>query len=217
MEPMSPQIDQLAAALAAAQAELEPAKKDSENPAFRSKYASLAACFDACRDVLPKHGLAITQTLIPQPEPSLICVRTILLHTSGQYLSSDCLLNSNGERSRTNPAQAAGSAITYARRYGLSALVGIVADDDDDGNACESRPAQKQRRQQAQPAPAPQQPQRSATWKAFQDFCKAHYKTREAFSQDISGFFGREIASTEALSDDEMADFMAAKMEAKNA
>lgn len=207
MDIMSANVDQLATALAAAQAEMGTVKKNADNPYFNSRYADLAACFEAVRSIFPKHGLAITQSLVPQDDLSYICVRTTLLHSSGQWLASDCVLNSNAAKAK-NPAQAAGSAITYARRYGLAALVGIVTDEDDDGNACEAHrtiPSKQQApRQQAQP-------QHSATWTAFQQFCKSHYKTREAFSNDVSAFFGRKIESTDALTDAEMADFMEAK------
>ena len=210
MDIMSANIDQLATALAAAQAEMGTVKKNADNPYFNSRYADLAACFEAVRGIFPKHGLAVTQSILPQEDLSYICVRTTLLHSSGQWLASDCVLNSNAAKAK-NPAQAAGSAITYARRYGLAALVGIVTDEDDDANACETHRTapqrQAQQRQQAQPA----QPQRSETWRAFQQFCKGHYPTRQAFSDDVSAFFGRRIESTDALTDAEMADFMEAK------
>jgi hypothetical protein len=62
---MSPTIGELAKALAAAQAELEPAKRDATNPHFRSKYADLSACWDAVRAPLARHGLAVSQLVHP--------------------------------------------------------------------------------------------------------------------------------------------------------
>lgn len=210
MDMMSPTIDQIAPALCAAQAILEPAKKNAQNPAFRSKYADLAACFEACRQVLPKQGLAITQVLLPQSDPSLICVRTILLHTSGQWISSDCVLNSGSGGAR-NPAQAAGSAITYARRYGLCALVGIVADDDDDANACQQVPQRQPQRQ----APAPQRPQQNSIQIAFIQCCQNHGIGKENFAQEMTNFFGREINNSKDLTPAEMQDYIDAVAQAQ--
>jgi len=152
MEYMSNSIGNLAAALAAAQAEMKPAKETANNPAFRSKYADLTSCFEACNAVLPKHKLSISQVMVAAPE-GYVSVQTLLLHESGEWLSSVCTLKADGNRG-VNAAQAAGSAITYARRYGLTAIVGL-ATDDDDGNAA-GAPVQPQQRRQA-PAPAPRQ------------------------------------------------------------
>ena len=152
MEYMSQSIGNLAAALAAAQAEMKPAKETANNPAFRSKYADLTSCFEACNAVLPKHKLSISQVMVAAPE-GYVSVQTLLLHESGEWLSSVCTLKADGNRG-VNAAQAAGSAITYARRYGLTAIVGL-ATDDDDGNAA-GAPVQPQQRRQA-PAPAPRQ------------------------------------------------------------
>ena len=130
MEYMSQSIGNLAAALAAAQAEMKPAKETANNPAFRSKYADLTSCFEACNAVLPKHKLSISQVMVAAPE-GYVSVQTLLLHESGEWLSSVCTLKADGNRG-VNAAQAAGSAITYARRYGLTAIVGLATDDDDD-------------------------------------------------------------------------------------
>lgn len=132
---MSESIGQLAAALAQAQAELVPAKKDSKNPAFDSKYADLASCFDAVRSILPKYKLAVSQSIQPATGPC-VSVITVLMHESGEWISGNCELSisTNG---RVNAAQAAGSAITYARRYGLAAIVGLATDDDDGNSAGE--------------------------------------------------------------------------------
>jgi hypothetical protein len=121
--------------LAKAQAEIEGAKKDSANPHFRSKYADLASVWDAIREPLTKHGFCVTQELTDAAEG---CVRlmTTLGHKSGQVISSAFSLKL---KDPTNP-QAAGSAITYMRRYALMAVTG-VAPVDDDGNAATAAPA----------------------------------------------------------------------------
>src|SRR6185503_4999668 len=122
----SEQINELAAALAAAQGMMENAIMNRINPHFKSKYADLAAIFDASRKPLSANGLAIVQTI----ENGVIHTR--LLHTSGQWIASEHPLPMSGR------PQEIGSALTYARRYSLSALIGLAADEDDDANATRS-------------------------------------------------------------------------------
>lgn len=129
-------IGELAKALALAQGEIQNAKKDSENPFFRSKYADLAAVREACQEPLSKHGLAVIQlpkTTITEEGP-FISVETILCHSSGEWVSEEL----GALPVKTDP-QSIGSCITYLRRYSLSAVAG-VASEDDDGNAA-STPA----------------------------------------------------------------------------
>lgn len=133
----SEQIDQIAAALASAQSEMDFARKDSANPFFKSSYADLASVWDVCRRVLPKNGLAVSQTLEPS-EGQTISVRTTLLHKSGQWITGVCQI----PMVKADP-QAAGSAITYARRYSLAAICGVIADDDDAEQAMGRKPAAK--------------------------------------------------------------------------
>lgn len=131
MQYQSENIDQLAAALAKAQGELEPAGKNSENTVgggMKRKYADISAVYDAIRKVLPSSGLSVAQTMRPS-ESGTVCVHTMLMHTSGQWISGDCVLPCD----RQSGPQGAGSAITYARRYSLSAIVGVVSEEDDDG------------------------------------------------------------------------------------
>ena len=123
----SEQISELAAALAAAQGMMENAVMNRVNPHFKSKYADLAAIFDAARKPLSANGLAIVQTIGDG------VLHTRLLHTSGQWIASEHPLPMSGR------PQEIGSALTYARRYSLSALIGIAADEDDDANAAKSK------------------------------------------------------------------------------
>src|SRR5574344_2259335 len=120
----SSSIDQLAGALAAAQAEMTFAKKDSTNPFLKSKYSDLASVWDAVRVPLTKNNLCVTQ--LPTGET----LTTVLAHKSGQYIASTMPVKT-GRNDARNDAQAYGSALTYARRYALSAIVGIAQDDDD--------------------------------------------------------------------------------------
>jgi len=121
----SEQIDELAAALAAAQGMMENAVMNRVNPHFKSKYADLAAVLSAARKPLSANGLAIVQTIGDG------VLHTRLLHTSGQWIASEHPLPMAGR------PQEIGSALTYARRYSLSALIGIAADEDDDATGAE--------------------------------------------------------------------------------
>lgn len=124
----SDSIIELAKALSKAQALIKPAIKDSENPFFKSHYADLSAVWEAARIAITSNGLSVTQ-LINTSEGNNINVETILLHESGEWISGAF----NMPYLKVDP-QAVGSAITYARRYALAAIIGIVADEDDDGN-----------------------------------------------------------------------------------
>ena len=129
----SEEVNELAAALVNAQSEIKSAKKDSKNPFFKSSYADLPSVWEACREALGKNGLSVVQTMSTNnTQPAL---DTLLLHKSGQYIGGTQLLEL---KERNNP-QAMGSAITYARRYGLAALVGIISDEDDDAEAAMNR------------------------------------------------------------------------------
>ena len=124
-------LDQLATALAKAQAAMEGAVKDSTNPHFQSRYADLASVWGACRAALTANGLAVVQAV--RVADGRVYVRTILLHASGQWISSEL-----GMQPVDLKPQAIGSCITYGRRYGLAAMVG-VAPEDDDGEGAEGR------------------------------------------------------------------------------
>lgn len=110
------------------QGEIKPAVKDATNPAFRSKYADLSAVWEAVRGPLADNGFGVIQA--PQFEGETMFLETTLLHASGDRMVSRYPL-----RPMKHDPQGYGSAITYAKRYALSAMLGVVADDDDDGNA----------------------------------------------------------------------------------
>jgi hypothetical protein len=113
------------------------ASKDSTNPHFKSKYADLTAVRDACVPFLNKHGIAVLQPVIQLENKQYI--KTTLLHESGEEYS--CLTEIMHTQ---NTAQAHGSGITYARRYGLQSLVCIGAEDDD-GEKASEKPKQEVR------------------------------------------------------------------------
>jgi len=123
----SESINEIGAALAKAQGELENASKNAVNPHFRSRYSDLAELLNVIRPVLSKHGIAITQH--PSYDGGHVYVETMLVHSSGQWIRSviSCPVGKAD-------AQGVGSAITYMRRYSSAAAVGI-SQEDDDGNA----------------------------------------------------------------------------------
>lgn len=121
----SENINELAAALSKAQSEVQAARMDSKNPFFKSKYADLTSIWDAARPALGKYNLCVMQCMEIVGEKTILV--TTLAHASGQWMKS-CLLLSPGKPGM----QEMGSAITYARRYALAALIGIVCDSEDD-------------------------------------------------------------------------------------
>ena len=123
----SENIHELATALSKAQGEMQAAIKDSVNPFFKSKYADLGSVWDAARPVLCKYGLCVIQATDVINDK--IVMVTTLAHSSGQWIKSIVPLNP-----AKNDSQSLGTAMTYLRRYSLSAIVGVVCDDDDDGN-----------------------------------------------------------------------------------
>lgn len=121
-------MKELASAMAKAQAEVKAALKDSRNPHFKSSYADLTSVWDACRSALTKNGLSVVQRT--DFDASDMWLETMLLHASGESITGRYPL-----RPQQQTPQGFGSALTYARRYALAAMVGVVADEDDDGNA----------------------------------------------------------------------------------
>jgi hypothetical protein len=134
-------------ALLAAQRAMGPVKKDASNPAFRSKYASLQSILDTIEQPLWDNGLVLVQRFEPSVDRDPVLITEIIHAASGERITS--ALDVVG-KDRTDP-QKVGSAITYARRYSLLALLGLTPEEDDDGNAA-AKPAP---RAQERPAPAP--------------------------------------------------------------
>lgn len=134
----SENINELAAALAKAQAKIESATKSAKNPFYKSNYADLPAVWASCREHLTGNGLSIAQ--LTDTGENGILLETVLMHSSGQWISSLYPVNPLPDKEGRETPQALGSAITYARRYALMALVGIVADfEDDDGEKAMGR------------------------------------------------------------------------------
>lgn len=143
---MSVEIDQISAALSEFQGSVEQPKLEKEvkvktktGGSYSFKYADLCACVRAAAPALKANGLAVCQ-LISNGK-----LQTLLTHKSGQYFRSELLLPQ-----QTADYQSYGSAITYLKRYSYCAILGIVADTDDDANmACGNQAVIKDRMQQA--------------------------------------------------------------------
>lgn len=136
----SENINELATALAKAQGEFTPAVKDANNPFFKSKYANLCSVVKACQEHISKHGLSVSHSTTKEDGQWLLV--TTLMHASGQWKNCTIpLITAKGD------IQSFGSSITYARRYGTAAVLNIVTDEDDDGEAACGRdqPATKQK------------------------------------------------------------------------
>lgn len=131
-------MSELHKAMAEAFVKIEGAVKDKENPHFRSKYADLGNVVEAIKPALASSGLWFTQVI--HNTPGFASVETLIMHSSGEQFS--CGITS--VPILKNDAQGYGSALTYARRYGLSAAFGVAPEDDDGNKACE-KPTEKRK------------------------------------------------------------------------
>ena len=129
----SESIANLAKALSIVQGKLSHAKKDSENPFFKSKYADLESVWDACRDLLAGNGLSVMQ-FPGEFIDGTMSMTTILAHSSGEWIGQEMSLPVSKP-----DAQGSGSALTYMRRYALAAVIGVVQADDDANAAVQSK------------------------------------------------------------------------------
>lgn len=126
----SEKIEALAKALVKFQKDMPSVKKDSENPYFKNRYASLAAIIDAIKEPMAKHGLSYSQFPVGEDE-----LETILMHESGEYLRARMKMTPTDRK-----PQSVGSALTYARRYALGAILGLSTEEDDDANEASRTP-----------------------------------------------------------------------------
>jgi hypothetical protein len=136
----SESVKELATALAKAQGEIENAHKNATNPHFGKTYADLAEVLNTARPVLSKHGLSVVQ--LPGWEDGRLTVETMLMHTSGEWVSGVA----QSPIQKQDP-QGVGAACTYLRRYSLAAVCGIAQEDDDaesaSGSPQRSQPARQ--------------------------------------------------------------------------
>lgn len=163
-EPVTPPAlgSKLAAALVGALAELRNARADghaevrTDKGSYSYSYATLGQVLDLARPVLAKHGLAVVQIPLVT-EARAAGVRTVLVHSSGETLESALVL----PVARAD-AQGIGSAISYARRYALAALLAIATEEDDDGQAASAPPPRPAAKRGEQP-PASRPAKRSSS------------------------------------------------------
>jgi hypothetical protein len=174
----SESIDKIIPAFIAFQSDMPSVPKDGNNPHFKSKYATLGAITEATRPHLAKHGLGFMQWMSNREGYQLIVTR--IMHTSGQWMEDEgYILNPT-----KNDPQGMGSAVTYARRYTLGASLGIITEDDDDGNrASEPAPAK----------PAPQKPVTKPEPDWFNDLGELNDKGKSAVKAIAGGMTWADI------------------------
>lgn len=170
----SPSTAALDEAMAKAQASIQAAAKDKVNPHFRSKYADLASVWEACRDALTSNGVFVSQWPVHSEDGRLHMI-TRLAH-KGEWIKARFSIPVSKQ-----DAQGYAASLTYCKRMGLSAAVGVVADDDDDGESAVGRS-----RQQAAPARMQEAP------KAVESIGDTYVRkfneatTAEAFEEEVA-------------------------------
>lgn len=179
----------LAKALSAFQGELKNAPKDSENPFFNSAYSSLASCWETIRPLLAKHKLAITQ--LTKMENGEMYLETKLMHESGEEVFGVYPI-----WAKDKSPQAVGSALSYAKRYALQAVIGL-ASEDDDGAAAQPHPghAAAERQRPAQKTGTEMRPSDAQIKRLFAIAHKNHWR-----DEDLKEYLGKMgIESTKDL------------------
>lgn len=158
-------LDKILPAVLAVQSKATHVQKGTDNPFFKSKYADLSDIWGAIKDLMAENNLIVTHSMSQNEAKEYLTTR--IYHVSGQYLESVCPINPV-----KNDPQAYGSAVTYMRRYSLSALLGIVTDLDDDGNDASGRTSE-QKPQVKKQEPKPQQQKiLPMTMSEFTDLCE---------------------------------------------
>lgn len=131
----SESIKEIATALAKAQGQMESAKKDADNPFFKSKYSDLASVIEAIKKPFADNGLSYSQFPLSSDKQE-VGVETIIMHSSGEWVMGEPLFLPVNK----NDAQGYGSAMTYAKRYSLQAAAGLPSEDDDGNGAAKGKP-----------------------------------------------------------------------------
>lgn len=157
----SPTLGALGGALAKAQKQIKHAKRESSNPFYKTSYASITEIWDACRSALCDNEISVIQ-LPCEATGTRVGLITFMLHSSGEYIASKLVL-----QPRDDSPQAAGSAITYGRRYALAAVAG-VAPEDDDGEAATDHGKREFKRESKPAAPSKKQAPQTPTRPPFE-------------------------------------------------
>jgi hypothetical protein len=149
----SESITKLAQSLVKAQAEMPHAKFDATNPFLKNRYASLGSVIEASKPILAKYGLSVSQMVISSDGG--IGIETVLIHESGEWFSNSVTIELTEEKGKSY-AQVAGSIVSYLRRYSLSSILNMYADEDTDGN----QPKKVEPKQELEPSTRPYSPER---------------------------------------------------------
>ncbi|QDT94186.1 ERF family protein [Gimesia algae] len=211
-------VTELSAALAKAQAGIANAAKEgvNANPHFKHNYATLKSVWAVCKIPLTENGLSVVQS--PEFDGQSVKVTTTLLHKTGQWIESTITMPV-----KKLDCQGIGSAITYARRYALAAMVGVAPDgDDDDGEAAVNhhqktqQPAnqqQTQQQQQRQPAQQQTQGEKTDSQKVNAFLKAANCQSKE--DADLVLDFVAPGHTTETVKNPEIASFVLASIKDK--
>lgn len=152
----SDSIKELAAALAKAQGELKAAQMNTTNKFLGNKYADLGEVIKTAAPVLSKYSLSVSQPVEDNGER--VSVTTLLMHSSGEWMEATISMPVGEEKGKSR-AQVIGSIITYLRRYGYASMVGVYADEDNDGNEKQTPKSAAQPKQESG-KPAPEEPEK---------------------------------------------------------
>ena len=135
----------LFAALVAAQAKMPHVPFDALNPFLKNEYATLGSVIETAKPIMAENKLAVTQ-LVTSGDKNNIGVETVLVHESGEWISTVSMI-SFGEEKGKSFAQVAGSVISYLRRYSFAAILGLYADKDDDGNMPDKKSGKEKKKE----------------------------------------------------------------------
>ena len=138
---------EISSAVVGAISELQDPHMDAQNPHFKNHYATLKSCLDTVRPTLARHGLVVMQFVMPSATGGDRLV-TRILHESGQFIEDEGISLVGADN-----MQKLGSAISYARRYGLLATLGLVGDPDDDAEIASAPPVRQAPKLKAVPVP----------------------------------------------------------------
>lgn len=198
----SESITKITQALLKVQKQIKFAVIDTDNAYYKSRYASLGSVVDACKEALNSNGIVFIQGASSNKDlPKMVCVTTRLLHESGEYIEDTI-----GVPYVQDTPQAYGSSLTYARRYALSALLGIVSDEDDDGNVGSGLEPKSQK-------PQAKKPTKTEKQKILGSLAiKAGCKSPDDFKQLMIGLINRSVTKSSEMDDSEL-DFAIGELE----
>ena len=176
-------MSQVITALFEAQDELKNLVKTALNPHFEHYYTPLPEVLDALRPILRAHGLIVLQPTKVREDGIAVVITSLYHKEGGEPLTCDYPLIP-----AKNDPQGMASALTYARRYSLMALLGISSyDDDDDGNTASNLPAKPSK-------PTPAKPAKATTTVSAQKMCTVHSVVMEEHPSNRGGtFFGHKV------------------------